>query len=826
MLCSCSSLCLTFFIVLFLQLTWIAAQTCSRSCGEKLDTCSCHATCEALETCCADFKLFCLDIEPHSGSLLGGTDFTILNARFEQNINLTCRFNFEILTKGYVDESGAGHCISPLLYESGWIPFEVSSDGKNYDRSGKWLSVHHSKLGPAHKIILGNATQWQYYGTPNVGGDLKMLWISPLIKAQRVNIELWGYTETGAVYSPEWTAEWKYLYTVGKDVANTGLFSFTPQIADERYSAWHLGSMRVSPSTQADGARDVNALWSGAHAVAWHLEEAFKRDSAAWALEKCINWDKEENAMPNFLTEITDCPCTLAQARADTGRFHTDYGCDIETGSFCVYHPGAVHCVRAIQGSPEYGAGQQCCYDRTGAQVLTGDSIGGSTPDRGHDWGVPPYKKPPRVPGFSHWKYDVISFYYCCLWSDNCNYYFKHRPSSDCRTYRPPRAAAVLGDPHFITFDGLEFTFNGKGEYTLVHAPAYELSVQGRTEPMAFENGTVAMATRLSSVAMREKDSDVIEVRLGERAGDLQVLMNHQLLSFGEQKWLDLKGVFVFSPKASNVTVMFPSGTGLEVRADVGVMTLSILLPDQLQNSTQGLLGTMNDNPSDDFTSSNGTIISSNSSVQEVFDYCAGWAITNESSLFTYDSSHLLNEYFYAPKHHSSFIPHFSVEEDPGDALVEAMHSLCSGEGNSFCRFDTLSMRSLQQGNGTLRSYQSHVATQRHLKPVKACGWLAPPKHGEKEGSVYLEGSSIRFWCNSGYRLYGSEERSCQADGHWSGRDTQCVADNTLAIVLGTLGAVMAVVVMVIEILLCTKKQKIEAIRDQNDKVTYQQHDL
>ncbi|TRY98706.1 hypothetical protein DNTS_018330 [Danionella cerebrum] len=91
MLCSCSSLCLTFFIVLFLQLTWIAAQTCSRSCGEKLDTCSCHATCEALETCCADFKLFCLDIEPHSGSLLGGTDFTILNARFEQNINLTCR---------------------------------------------------------------------------------------------------------------------------------------------------------------------------------------------------------------------------------------------------------------------------------------------------------------------------------------------------------------------------------------------------------------------------------------------------------------------------------------------------------------------------------------------------------------------------------------------------------------------------------------------------------------------------------------------------------------------------------------------------------------
>lgn len=57
--------------------------------------------------------------------------------------------------------------------------------------------VHHSKLGPAYKIILGNSTQWQYYGTPGVGGDLKMIWFSSLIKAERVNVELWGYHETG-----------------------------------------------------------------------------------------------------------------------------------------------------------------------------------------------------------------------------------------------------------------------------------------------------------------------------------------------------------------------------------------------------------------------------------------------------------------------------------------------------------------------------------------------------------------------------------------------------------------------------------------------------
>lgn len=41
---------------------------------------------------------------------------------------------------------------------------------------------------------------------------------------------------------------------------------------------------------------------------------------------------------------------------------------------------------------------------------------------------------------------------------------------------------------------------------------------------------------------MREKDSDVIEVRLGDKADELQVLMNQQVLTFSEQKWMDLKG--------------------------------------------------------------------------------------------------------------------------------------------------------------------------------------------------------------------------------------------------------------------------------------------
>lgn len=67
--------------------------------------------------------------------------------------------------------------------------------------------------------------------------------------------------------------------------------------------------------------RNVQAAWTEDHALAWHLDK-FRDNSTVWALEKCLAWDQLENQLPNFLSEIIDCPCTLAQARADTGRFH------------------------------------------------------------------------------------------------------------------------------------------------------------------------------------------------------------------------------------------------------------------------------------------------------------------------------------------------------------------------------------------------------------------------------------------------------------------------------------------------------------------------
>ncbi|KAG8456187.1 hypothetical protein GDO86_002111 [Hymenochirus boettgeri] len=791
--------------------------SCASQCGKKLQQCSCHVTCENLKTCCPDYRNFCIRISPNSGLIMGGRDFIVLNVTFVGGSDVKCRFKGEIITQGYIDKDGSAHCISPLLYETGRVPFEISADGGgSYPYSGTWLSVHPGKVKETEKCTLVNETKWQYYGTPNVDGTLTVQWDSTTFANHAVNIEVWGYEETGEPYSSSWTGSWRYLYSLVRGYSNNGSFTFYPQPAKPENSVFEFGSLRITSSQHKEGMSDVHSLWSVDHAMAWHLGENFRRDSAAWAQEKCFKWHQNELTLPDFLPEIIDCPCTMAQSIADTGRFHPDYGCDIASGSVCTYHPGAVHCVRGIYGSPKYAAGQQCCYNSRGFQVLTSDSVGGSTPDRGHDWGSPPYVKPPRVPGFSHWLYDVISFYYCCLWSDNCQKYLQLRPSSDCRTYRPPKVASAFGDPHFITFDGASFTFNGKGEYVLVISQYKLLNIQGRTQAPLFPNGSIVPATGLCSVAMREGESDVVEVRLAASSEKVEILLNNEVVNF-DRSWIDLKGVFIFSGTNQNVSIMFPSGAGVEVRGKGPFLSVTVLLPETFMNQTQGLLGVMNHNPKDDFMFRNGTLLPSNASPLMLFQLGADWAISNSSTLFTYDSEFLIKNY--KTKHDPDFRPHFSVLEDPLDPLKEPVNQMCGLD--NFCRFDALTTRELAAGNATKFSHEVHKSFVESLQPVVSCGWIGPPANGKKVGSSYLTGSEVTFSCNKGYILIGPSSRACQMDGTWSGHLSQCVADNTIGIVLGSLFGFLTLLVLILLIVLHERK-RIKKKEMNVPSVTYQ----
>ena len=66
------------------------------------------------------------------------------------------------------------------------------------------------------------------------------------------------------------------------------------------------------------------------------------------------------------------------------------------------------------------------------------------------------------------------------------------------------------------------------------------------------------------------------------------------------------------------------------------------------------------------------------------------------------------------------------------------------------------------------------------------CDNIVAPANGEitscSSGRVGVgyEGDACSFTCNSGYELTGSDTRTCQSNGSWSGSDVMCSRGNQL----------------------------------------------
>ena len=54
------------------------------------------------------------------------------------------------------------------------------------------------------------------------------------------------------------------------------------------------------------------------------------------------------------------------------------------------------------------------------------------------------------------------------------------------------------------------------------------------------------------------------------------------------------------------------------------------------------------------------------------------------------------------------------------------------------------------------------------------CGDPGVPFHGIRLGEEFRPGSLVRFSCEPGYVLRGSQERTCLANGSWVGSQPEC----------------------------------------------------
>ena len=74
----------------------------------------------------------------------------------------------------------------------------------------------------------------------------------------------------------------------------------------------------------------------------------------------------------------------------------------------------------------------------------------------------------------------------------------------------------------------------------------------------------------------------------------------------------------VSKPEENCLEVSFPSSTSVQFCEKKGMMSFVVTLGNDYKNKTKGLLGSWNDNPDDDYTLPDGTVLSASSTLREI----------------------------------------------------------------------------------------------------------------------------------------------------------------------------------------------------------------
>ena len=71
--------------------------------------------------------------------------------------------------------------------------------------------------------------------------------------------------------------------------------------------------------------------------------------------------------------------------------------------------------------------------------------------------------------------------------------------------------AFARGDPHLVTLDGFKYTFNGRGEYTLIETTNNLFTLQGRMIQASGINESSVAASVFSAIVGKDNNSDTIQ---------------------------------------------------------------------------------------------------------------------------------------------------------------------------------------------------------------------------------------------------------------------------------------------------------------------------
>ncbi|XP_038046073.1 mucin-like protein [Patiria miniata] len=418
----------------------------------------------------------------------------------------------------------------------------------------------------------------------------------------------------------------------------------------------------------------------------------------------CHNWYHRQEPYPLFAIHyppLADtCPCSLWNARFDWR--YTEASQSVVLPDDGNSYP-AVCYVRLFQVS--WIPGPLCCYNLVGRDLVY---------DVRSARVASVFERYPLGPifytadSFDLWKSEeVLPRYYCCQKSTLCHLYRTWRPLMTCGWYRPPAWMWGWGDPHVVTLDELEYSFNGLGEYTLSLIEDDDgqrvFELQGRTrQAVDTETGELSKATVYSGFAAVYTGEAKIEIKLSEDAIDLITTVNGTVVT-PTAEGLQFDNLQV--TRAENpikVSVMYSEYVSFTVGVNNSMADITVLFNEDFKGKTKGILGVWDDDPSNDVLTRNGTLQTGSGDNGELverdyFEFGETWRVVEEDSLFFYQSPDESYDSLNDPNFTPDFLQDLIDKAPPGK--YDEAKAVC-GSSNE-CLYDSLALNDTSIGMAT-----------------------------------------------------------------------------------------------------------------------------
>ena len=155
----------------------------------------------------------------------------------------------------------------------------------------------------------------------------------------------------------------------------------------------------------------------------------------------------------------------------------------------------------------------------------------------------------------------------------------------------------VYGDPHFLTFDGSMYTFNGKGEFILAESNHGEYRIEARMTEIPTADRHPALATAITALVIKQEGFAAIQLEVSRRGID--ILINGILITLQENRELMLSYATVMRAESGIIYVAFSSGVILQIMEQFNII-FYVLVSIPQDHHVTGLLGLFNGISSDD----------------------------------------------------------------------------------------------------------------------------------------------------------------------------------------------------------------------------------